>query len=317
MNIDHDKPPQRDEYIFLVHHDAALRQQLKTVLKAAGFRHVVVTDTARAVINKLRTGLCNLLITSVTLPDSDAWTLAQVVHSGRFCEKSLPILVIGEGKPTPVTQCKAHDYHVPLFYFHDPEEVPKALDECLAGTLKPSLLVIEDDEGSAESAKRSLFHLFNIEITSDGVSGLAAYQARRHDLVLLDLRLPGIPGERLFQEIHKIDPKQPIIVITAYASLEAHTSFMLDNAKGFIPKPIEDINYLRETCKSALRERYVDALGAVLNDVGRRVYTADHVLSAGQTGPASRHLKSAIETCRDTILEDLTDEEWQALLEEF
>ena len=96
MNADADSPTriQRCEYILLAHQDALARQSIRSILKKAGFTRVITLDTARAVVSKLRLGTCNLLITSFSLADRDAWTLTRIIRSGRFCRESLPILVL-------------------------------------------------------------------------------------------------------------------------------------------------------------------------------------------------------------------------------
>lgn len=311
---------QRSEFILLVHQDPHARASIKKVLIRAGFRRVVVLDTARAAVNKLRLSTSNLLITSLYLPDRDAWTLARIVRSGRFCRKSLPILVLFEGNTNQAMHALAHEHHVRLLSINELHGLPQVVEECMAGDPKPSVLVIEDDESSANLARDCLQHLFEVEIADDGALGLIAYQARRPDLVLLDLRLPGMAGEEVLRQIRGIDPKQPVVVITAHGSLDAHASLMLDGATDFIPKPL-DVTHLRQICESALRQRNsvetmaeLKEMGAVVKELTGRVYAADHALSKGRTGPASRHLKSAIESCRDTTL---TDEEWRCLVDEF
>lgn len=322
MNADADSPTriQRCEYILLAHQDALARQSIRNILKKAGFTRVVALDTARAVVSKLRLGTCNLLITSFSLADRDAWTLIRIIRSGRFCRESLPILVLFEGNTSQVMRAMVHEHHVRLLSTGELHSLPQAVDECIAGDLKPSVLVVEDDESSANLARDCLQHLFDVEVAHDGAAGLTAYQARRHDLILLDLRLPGMPGEKVLRQIRAIDPRQPVVVITAHASLDAHASLMLDGATDFIPKPL-DITHLRQTCESALRQRdcvetmaEMKEMDSVMKELSGRVYAADHALSVGKTGPASRHLKSAIETCRETAL---TDEEWRSLLDEF
>ncbi len=311
---------QRNEFILLVHQDPHDRARIKKVLIKAGFHRVLALDTARAAVNKLRLSTYNLLITSLYLPDRDAWTVTRIVRSGRFCRESLPILVLFEGNTNQAMRALANEHHVRLVSMNELHGLPQAVEECMAGDPKPSVLVIEDDESSANLARDCLQHLFDVEIAADGALGLSAFQARRQDLVLLDLRLPGLAGEEVLRQIRGIDSRQPVVVITAHASLDTHASLMLDGATDFIPKPL-DVTHLRQICESALRQRgcvetmaELQEMDAVVKELSGRVYAADHVLSVGKTGPASRHLKSAIENCPETAL---TDEEWRSLLQEF
>ncbi len=311
---------QRSEFILLVHQEPHARESIRKVLISAGFRRALGLDTARAVVNKLRLGTCNMLITSFFLPNGDAWMLTRIVRSGRFCRESLPILILFDGNSDQAVRAMVHEHHVRSLSMSELHRLPQAVDDCVACDPRPSVLVIEDDESSANLARDTLQHLFNVEIADDGARGLTAYQARRHDLILLDLRLPDMPGEEVLQKIRALDPRQPVVVITAHASLDAHAALMLDGATDFIPKPF-DITHLRQVCESALRQRdCVETMAelrerdAVVKELSGRVYAADHTLSVGKTDQAARHLKSAIENCPETAL---TDKEWRSLLDEF
>ncbi len=311
---------QRGELILLVHQDSKSQESIRHVLVRAGYRRVVAVDRARAVVSKLQQGPCNLLITSYLLPDGDAWTLARIVRSGRFCRKSLPILVLFEGNTSQTLRAMVHEHQVRLLSTDQVHSLLEAVDGCIACDPRPAVLVIEDDETSANLARDCLQHLFDVELAPDGVIGLAAYRERRHDLILLDLRLPGLTGEEVLRQIRGIDQRQPVVVITAHASLDAHASLMLDGATDFLPKPF-DIAHLRQICESVLRQRdCVETIAewremdAVVRELSGRVFAADHALSVGKAGSAACHLKSAIENSPATAL---TDEEWRSLLDEF
>ncbi|MGH8656150.1 MAG: hypothetical protein ACREYE_29980 [Gammaproteobacteria bacterium] len=101
---------QRGELILLVHQDSKSQESIRHVLARAGYRRVVAVDTARAVVSKLQHGSYNLLITSYLLPDGDAWTLARIVRSGRFCRKSLPIVVLFEGNASQTLRAMVHEH---------------------------------------------------------------------------------------------------------------------------------------------------------------------------------------------------------------
>ncbi len=85
---------------------------------------------------------------------------------------------------------------------------------------KPDILIIEDDEYSREA----LEHLLKAEgcetrSAADGVSGYRAARRSPPDLIVVDLRLPDVDGERLINKFrgHRSLRQIPIVVITGYS----------------------------------------------------------------------------------------------------
>ena len=78
------------------------------------------------------------------------------------------------------------------------------------------ILVVEDDP-AVQRALRRLFESedFQVEITADGKAGLEACRSSAPAAVVLDLRLPGIPGNDVCREIKRQAPSLPVIVLSA------------------------------------------------------------------------------------------------------
>src|SRR5690606_4810287 len=101
----------------------------------------------------------------------------------------------------------------------------------------PQVLMIEDHADTAQVARRVLRQRFDVEVATDGLSGLDAWKQRRHDLVLLDVMLPGMSGPQVLEAILAIDSHQPVVVMTAYSTIELAEDLMLKGAADFIAKP--------------------------------------------------------------------------------
>lgn len=306
--------------ILLYHADAPTQRHVKAVLKSAGLPHVVAVQSARAIIDKLCLGRFDVLITSDQLPDLDAWRLARIVQSGRFGEHLLRIIVVCEDHEVSLLCASAANHHVRLLPVAQLEHLPELVKECSQSDARPWLLIVEDDPQSAELARSALGQIFNVEIANDGRNGLAAYERQRHDLVLLDLALPNIPGEVVLHRMRELDPTQPVVVVTANTSLDSHASLVLDGAYDFLVKPF-DIDTLREACRLAIEQRAHNSmhstreqLGGALQELRGRIYAAVHLNCSGKNQAATQHLKSAIRTCR---LPPLTDDEWGDLKNQF
>ncbi len=103
---------------------------------------------------------------------------------------------------------------------------------------KHSIVVIDDEESIRDSCRMILEKDgFLTETAENGNSGLAKVEEIKPDLVLIDLKMPGISGLEVLEKIKKIDSNIISIVITGYATIEAAVNAMKKGAYDFLPKP--------------------------------------------------------------------------------
>ena len=98
-----------------------------------------------------------------------------------------------------------------------------------------SVLII-DDEAEIRESLQTLLELegFEVETAESGEDGLTRMAERPFDLVLLDLALPGRDGMDILSEIHTHDPRLPVIMITAYGTVENAVRAMQFGASNFV-----------------------------------------------------------------------------------
>ncbi len=295
-------------------------QILKSKLRGMGFRYVITVRTARDVLEHLASLRVDLLVAPVELPDLDAWRLTRMIRSGRFGPSTLPIVVVSEDQPRPVLDAIAKDHDVPLVCMEDDADLLDTITICLSGRRKRDLLVVEDDERIAALINDSLCHGFEIDIRYDGESGLAAWRERRHELIILDLVLPRMSGTEVLHGIMDIERAQPVIILTAHATIERHQDLVMAGAVEFLAKPFE-VEQLRQTCESVLRYSELMATCAdfretegVMHQITNRVYAAERCLSVGKAWTACQHLKSALVQCRHP---PPNKDEWARLIGDF
>jgi DNA-binding NtrC family response regulator len=121
----------------------------------------------------------------------------------------------------------------------------------------PHVLLI-DDEAIALSNLTHVFEREGYEVTAcnNGESGLAAMQSTEFDLVLTDLRMPGIDGMDVLRHVRETAPDVPVIVITGHASLDSAVDAMKAGAYHYISKPFR-LDEAREVVRSALELRRI------------------------------------------------------------
>ena len=137
------------------------------------------------------------------------------------------------------------------------------------------ILFIDDDPAGREMA---LFNLrragYEVTAAEDGAGGLSAFASSPFDLVITDLKMPGIPGMEVLRKIHGGSPDVPVLVITAFGNVETAVSAMKEGAYDFIGKPFHRDQLLLAVSKALDRRRLateVRALRIRASGVGRDV----------------------------------------------
>jgi nitrogen regulation protein NR(I) len=107
------------------------------------------------------------------------------------------------------------------------------------------ILVIDDDEQLRKSFVKLLAEEgYSVKSTSSGEAGLTLIQTEVPDLVVLDMRLPGMNGLGTFEAIHEMEPKLPVIMMTAYGTTETAIEATKMGAFDYILKPFDVPNML-------------------------------------------------------------------------
>ena len=103
-----------------------------------------------------------------------------------------------------------------------------------------SAVVIDDDESMCEGCRQTLEENgFRTEVSNDGPEGLRLVENVRPNVVLVDLKMPGLSGIEVLKKIPEIDPGIVTIVITGYGTIDAAVESMKIGAFDFLTKPFE------------------------------------------------------------------------------
>jgi DNA-binding NtrC family response regulator len=103
-----------------------------------------------------------------------------------------------------------------------------------------TVLVIEDEEALSSAVVKFLQRRsYVVFVAGDGDTGLDLFRANRSsiDVVLLDMTLPGISGSAVLSELHRVDPKLPVILTSAYSQEMASREFKSQDYWAFLRKP--------------------------------------------------------------------------------
>ena len=130
----------------------------------------------------------------------------------------------------------------------------------------PGLLVIDDEPNLQYSLVKSL-HSDAIEVVTAATAGqgIQAVRSQSPDAVILDVRLPDMSGLDAFDEIRRIDPRLPVIIITAFSTTETAIEAMKRGAFEYLLKPV-DFHHLRELVSKAIELSRLRHVPAVFNE---------------------------------------------------
>jgi two-component system nitrogen regulation response regulator NtrX len=120
---------------------------------------------------------------------------------------------------------------------------------------KPRILVIDDDTGIRESLKMTLeYDGYDVSGAATGQEGLALVEREVPDLVLLDLKMPGMDGLDVLTRLHAMQPALPVVMISAHGTGSAGAEATRKGALDFLEKPFESTDRLRVTIQNALEQ---------------------------------------------------------------
>ncbi len=115
-----------------------------------------------------------------------------------------------------------------------------------------TILIIDDDDQLRKSFARLLGKEgHSVQTAASGEAGIRMVQEQAPDLVILDVRLPGMSGLETFQTIHAMDHRVPVIIMTAFGTTETAIEATKMGAFDFVLKPFE-VPEMLNTIKQAL-----------------------------------------------------------------
>jgi len=146
--------------------------------------------------------------------------------------------------------------------------------------MKRRILLAEDSDRARQSLKELLLADSQLEVdtVSNGEEAVKALEKQIYSIGLFDLKMPGLGGMQLIEEIQKRKIPVTIIVMTGYGSINEAVQAMRLGAYDFLTKPI-DVHHLRLVIERALKDRVLHDEVAYLREQIQGRYSFHNILS--------------------------------------
>ena len=162
---------------------------------------------------------------------------------------------------------------------------------------RPTVLVADDEAGMRESVARALRREgFEVTAVEDGAAALDALRRAPVDLLVADLRMPGLDGLELLRAAKLVAPDMEVVVLSGHATVEEAVEAMKEGAYDFLTKPFDRAPLVRVVRQALERrrlvlenrrlQRQVDDLAGAEELVGRSLQIKEVLRLVRQVAPA-------------------------------
>jgi two-component system, NtrC family, nitrogen regulation response regulator NtrX len=171
--------------------------------------------------------------------------------------------------------------------------------------LKPRILVIDDEAAIRDSLRMILeYEGYGFTGAASGQDGIALVQRDRPDLVLLDIKMPGMDGMEVLRKLRALDDGLPVVMISGHGTTSTAVEAIKSGALDFLDKPLsserviltlqnalkqQELRQENRALKLAMEAKYEivgesQAIRAVLESVKRAAPTNATVMLLGESG---------------------------------
>ena len=161
-----------------------------------------------------------------------------------------------------------------------------------------SLLLVDDEDGIRNVLGITLGHAgYGVRQAGDGERALEIFREHRPDIVISDIKMPGMDGIDLLREIKSLAPETEVIMITGHGDMELAVKSLQHEASDFITKPIDsrelELSVEKAVDRIAINRQirqYMGELEQTVQDQDRTIGEARAMVTIGQTVAAMSHV---------------------------
>jgi DNA-binding NtrC family response regulator len=167
--------------------------------------------------------------------------------------------------------------------------------------VEPVLLVEDKAELRAMLRKALERWGYVVEEAPDGTTAIQKARSRRYLMVLTDLKLPASSGIEVLREARRAEPTLPVIIMTAYGSVEEAVTAMKEGAFDFIQKPVE-LDHLKLLLERAARQQELLRENLLLREEYAERYGFPRIVGESPAMKAASQMTQRVAATESTVL---------------
>ena len=171
------------------------------------------------------------------------------------------------------------------------------------GSTIPASILVIDDEASIRESLEVLLSLegYTTAMAVDGEEGLRMLESNSYDLVLLDLAMPGQSGLEILPQIKERQPDLPVIMITAYGTVDNVIEAVRAGAENFVQKPWDNEKLLADI-RSAVTRHRIEEENLQLKRTLKQRYNFSNIVGKSESMLKVFDLVAQVAPSRSTVL---------------
>ncbi|MDA8141731.1 MAG: sigma-54 dependent transcriptional regulator [Desulfobacteraceae bacterium] len=164
------------------------------------------------------------------------------------------------------------------------------------------ILVVDDDPGHLKTLKTIISSWgYKVSMAEDGAQAVASVKAGPFDLILMDVRMAQMTGIEALRQIKAYNPAIPILIMTAYSSVDSAVEALKAGAYDYLTKPL-DFDVLRIAFERALEHQHLKAENQNLKDKLGAGFHWDNIIGKSPKMKAMLDMLAMIAPSEATVL---------------
>jgi len=104
---------------------------------------------------------------------------------------------------------------------------------------RPRILICDDEEGVRESLRLILEERYDVDVAEGGAEAVAHVAQQPYQLLFLDIKMPQMDGLETLKRVRKLAPTMPVVILTAYQSMDIAKQTLKLGANDYLSKPFD------------------------------------------------------------------------------
>ena len=220
--------------IMVVDDDLSIRTTLEAIIEDAGYE-VIGAENGYEAIELAKSAPSDLIFLDINMPGINGVETFREIREVN--PETVVVMMTAFAMAGLVEEALAEGAHAVMY---KPLDVGRLIDTIQSALNTHLVLVVDDRAADRETLSAILENSgYKVSTAEDGNYAVSMATKRHYDIVLMDLRMPGMDGFAAFQEIREIDPLAKVIFITAYTLEEPIREGVKSGAYTVLKKPID------------------------------------------------------------------------------